>query len=105
MARVSNWKALHFTLMELQQVNFLTFRSLPSSSRSLVSPQMPGLSPTLGCLPEVRVAESQGKKPFKSSEHLEAEDIEIFDGEGEELDMDTNELKDGLTDAKAQDFH
>ena len=60
---------------------------------------------TLGYLPEVRVAESRGKKLFKSSEHLEAEDIEIFDGEGEELDMDANELEDGLTDVKAQDFH
>ena len=56
-------------------------------------------------MPEVRVAESRGKKPFKSSEHLEAKDIEIFDGEGDELDMDANELEDGLTDAKAQDFH
>ena len=45
---------------------------------------------TLGCLPEVRVAESRGKKLFKSSEHLVAEDIEIFDGEGDELDMDAN---------------
>ena len=60
---------------------------------------------TLGHLSEVCVAESQGKKPFKSSEHLEAKGIEIFDGEGEELDMDGNELEDGLTDAKAQDFH
>ena len=33
------------------------------------------------------------------------EDIEIFDGEGDELDMDANELEDGLTDVKAQDFH
>ena len=42
----------------------------------------------MGHLPEVRVAESRGKKLFKSSEHLEAEDIEIFDGEGDKLDMD-----------------
>ena len=60
---------------------------------------------TLGHLPEVRVAESRGKKPFESSEHLEAEDIEIFDGEGDKLDMDANELEDGLTNVKAQDFH
>ena len=63
---------------------------------------------TLGYLPEVKVAEGRGKKMFKESQHLEAEDIDIFDGEGEELDLDGNESdesEDRLTDVKAQDFH
>ena len=63
---------------------------------------------TLGYLPQVKVAEGQGKKIFKESRHMEADDIQVFDGEGEELDLDGNESEatdDGLTEVKAQDFH
>ena len=63
---------------------------------------------TLGYLPQIKVAESRGKKLFKESQHLEADDIDIFDGEGDAVDMDANDSDhsdDGLTDTKAQDFH
>ena len=62
----------------------------------------------LGYIPEVKVAEGRGKNIFKESQHLEAEDMEIFDGEGEEVDLDgynSEESQDGLTNVKAQDFH
>ena len=61
----------------------------------------------LGFLPEVKVAESRGKKLFVESRHLEAEDMEMFDGEGEEVDIDgdADDQEEGLTEIKAQDFH
>ena len=63
---------------------------------------------TLGYLPEVKVAVSRGKKILIESGHLEAEDIDMFDGEGEEIDIDGEasvDSDDGLTEIKAQDFH
>ena len=63
---------------------------------------------TLGYLPKVKIAEGRGKKIFKDSQHVEAEDIDVFDGEGEEIDLDGNDSdssSEGLTEVKAQDFH
>ena len=62
---------------------------------------------TLGYLPEIKVAEGRGKKLFKESQHLEAVDMEIFDGEGDHIDVDPNDEEDDdcLTEVKAQDFH
>lgn len=62
---------------------------------------------TLGYIPTIRVAEGRGKKAFKDSGHLEAEDIEIFDGEGSDLDEDANDsdLEDEVLEVKAQDYH
>ena len=52
------------------------------------------------------MAESRGKKLFVESSHLEAEDLDMFDGEGEEVDIDADAGgEDGLTEIKAQDFH
>ena len=48
---------------------------------------------TLGHLPQTKVAESHGKKLFKESQHLEADDIDIFDGEGDAVDMDANAMR------------
>ena len=55
---------------------------------------------TLGYLPKVKIAEGRGKKIFKDSQHVEAEDIDVFDGEGEEIDLDGNDSdssSEGLT--------
>ena len=49
------------------------------------------------------MAESQGKKTFEASEHLEAEDIKILTGKGGS-DADGGDSEAGLTDTKAQDF-
>ena len=66
----------------------------------------PHMWATLGYLPEIKVAESRGKKLFVESSHLEAEDLDMFDGEGEEVDIDADAGgEDGLTEIKAQDFH
>ena len=65
----------------------------------------PHMWATLGYLPEIKVAESRGKKIFVESSHLEADDLEMFDGEGEEVDIDAEDQEDGLTEIKAQDFH
>ena len=61
----------------------------------------------LGYIPTIRHSEGRGKKVFKESGHLEAEDIEIFDGEGEKVDQDGTEddQEEELTNVKAQDFH
>lgn len=64
----------------------------------------------LGYLPEVKVADGRGKKIFQESRHLEAEDVELLAGEGDNIDQDGN-LSDisneGYTasEVKAQDFH
>jgi hypothetical protein len=62
----------------------------------------------LGYLPQVKVAEGRGKKIFRESGHLEAEDVELLAGEGEIIDVDgdlSDDSEDGLTGVKAQDFH
>lgn len=62
----------------------------------------------LGYLPQVKVAEGRGKKIFRESGHLEAEDVELLAGEGEHVDVDgdlSDDSDQGLTAVKAQDFH
>ncbi len=59
---------------------------------------------TLGYIPQIRHAEGKGKKLFVESGHLEADDIDIFDGEGEEVEEGSDQ-EDEYTDIKAQDFH
>ena len=60
----------------------------------------------LGCVPQVRKSEGRGKKIFKDSQHMEADDLDIFDGEGEEVEEGGSlEEEDGETPIKAQDFH
>ena len=67
----------------------------------------PHMWATLGYLPEIKVAESRGKKIFKESQHLEAEDMDIFEGEGEDVDVEPGDSddEDELTEIKPQDFH
>ena len=67
----------------------------------------PHMWATLGYLPQIRVAEGRGKNIFKESQHLEAEDLDIFDGEGEDIDIEAKESDedDELTEIKPQDFH
>jgi hypothetical protein len=51
-------------------------------------------------------AQGRGKKLFKESQHLEAEDIDIFDGEGEDVEgEDETDEDEGVSVIKAQDFH
>ena len=61
----------------------------------------------LGFIPQVRKERSRGKKIFKESQHLEAQDIVVMDGEGdtgdEDEDSHSDEDEDGSV--KAQDFH
>ena len=62
----------------------------------------------LGYLPQVKIAEGRGKKIFQESKHLEAEEVDLLDGEGEEIDVDGDQSDDSDTDftmVKAQDFH
>jgi hypothetical protein len=62
----------------------------------------------LGYLPPIKVAESRGKKMFRESGHVEAEDVVLLAGEGELVDVDgdlSDDSEDGLTNQKAQDFH
>ena len=59
---------------------------------------------TLGYIPQIRHAEGKGKKLFVESGHLETEDMDIFDGEGEESE-ESSDQDDAYTDQKAQDFH
>ena len=60
----------------------------------------------LGFVPQVSKARSRGKKIFKESKHLEAQDMIVMAGEGDSVDEDTDsdyEDEDGAV--KAQDFH
>ena len=50
--------------------------------------QKPHAWANLGYIPQVRASEGRGKKIFKDSQHLEAEDLDIFDGEGGEVGGD-----------------
>ena len=61
----------------------------------------------LGYVPQVRVSEGRGKKIFKESEHLEAEDVNVFEGEGDDVEGDdeSTDTEAEFTDIKAQDFH
>mgnify|MGYP003444920977 FL=1 len=60
----------------------------------------------LGFIPQVRKERARGKKIFKESKHLEAQDIVVMDGEGDRADDEEDgegEGEDGAV--KAQDFH
>jgi hypothetical protein len=60
----------------------------------------------LGWVPPILKAQGRGKKLFKESQHLEAEDIDIFDGEGEDVEgEDETDQDEGVSVIKAQDFH
>ena len=61
----------------------------------------------LGYLPHVKLSVGRGKKIFKDSQHMEAEDIDMFDGEGEEFEGDDDSVTsvEGPPVVKAQDFH
>ena len=66
-------------------------------------------------IPQVRKANSRGKKLFKESGHLDSQDIVVLDGEGdtdsekededEEGEVSDPESDDKDTDVKAQDMH
>ena len=80
---------------------------------------------TIGWIPQVRKANSRGKKLFAESKHLESLDVVVVDGEGEtasesesDEDGDAEDLREGKrnededsgdegkdTEVKAQDFH
>ena len=68
----------------------------------------PDVWATLGYLPHVKISKGRGKKLFVDSGHMEADDLHMMDGEGEQIDGDGN-ISDnsdvGLTEIKAQDFH
>ena len=52
------------------------------------------------------VSEGRGKKLFKDSDHLDAEDIEIFDGEGDDIDLEeasVDSFEETLPPIKARD--
>ena len=64
---------------------------------------------TLAWIPQVRKQKARGKKLFQESKHLDAEDMELMDREGDYADSDGN-LQDSEDEAteeavKAQDFH
>ena len=61
----------------------------------------------LGWVPTILKAQGRGKKLFKESQHLEAEDIDIFDGEGEDVEGEdeTIDEEEQVSAIKAQDFH
>jgi len=68
----------------------------------------PDMWATLGYLPHVKISKGRGKKLFVDSGHMEADDLHMMDGEGEQIDVDGNISDDsdvGLTEIKAQDFH
>ena len=80
---------------------------------------------TIGWIPQVRRANSRGKKLFAESKHLESLDVVVVDGEGDvtsgsesEEDRDAEDFREGNpnededssdededTNVKAQDFH
>jgi len=64
----------------------------------------------LAWIPQVRKEAARGKKLFKETNHMEAEDVEVADGEGEHAESGTSEDTDsddeeGVPSVKAQDFH
>jgi len=62
----------------------------------------------LGYVPYVKISEGRGKKIFKESLHMEAQAIEIMEGEGGNVEGDDQSTdsaeEDGIV-VKAQDFH
>ncbi len=60
----------------------------------------------IGWIPEVRKERAGGKKIFKDSMHLESHDVMVIDGEGDEMDDESDtDSEDGDGAVKAQDFH
>ncbi len=81
---------------------------------SRVARQRDDMWVTLGWVPQVKVAEGRGKKIYKESLHMDADEMEMFDGEGDSVEGggeedegedDDDEEADGMTDMKAQDVH
>ena len=74
---------------------------------------------TIGWIPQVRKANSRGKKIFRESGHLDSTDVVVMDGEGEAVsgsdsedeaedlrhDDEDGSDEDKNTEVKAQDFH
>ena len=64
---------------------------------------------TLAWIPQVRKQKARGKKLFQESRHLDAEDVELMDQEGEYAESDEEDQDsevEAMDDAvKAQDFH
>ena len=64
---------------------------------------------TLAWIPQVRKQKARGKKLFQESKHLDAEDIQLMDREGDYADSDTDDANSDAEDmedaVKAQDFH
>ena len=63
----------------------------------------------LAWIPQVRKQKARGKKLLKESRHMESQDVELMEGEGEYADSDDEDAKsvdeDGEPAVKAQDFH
>lgn len=64
----------------------------------------------LGFVPQVRQEKSRGRKIFQESQHMEADEVEVLDGEGgivnhQEDNEDDDYPEDEDEDVKAQDFH
>ncbi len=62
----------------------------------------------LGFVPQVRKEQSRGKKIYKESQHMEADDIVVEEGEGSTADEDTDEeetVGTGEDVVPTQDFH
>ena len=64
----------------------------------------------LAWIPQVRKEAARGKKLFKESNHMEADDIEVLDGEGDHAEVGSSEDTDSDDEdadpsVKAQDFH
>ena len=62
----------------------------------------------IGVFTPLKGVQRPGKKIFVDSGHMEADDLHLMDGEGEDIDVDGDISDDsdvGLTEIKAQDFH
>ena len=64
----------------------------------------------LGYIPQVRKERSRGRKIYQESQHMEAEDMVVMDGEGDTADEDSeketySDDSGEESDIKAQDFH
>ena len=64
----------------------------------------------LAWIPQVRKEAARGKKLFKESQHMESEDVEVQDGEGDHVESasdgdSVSEDEDADPAVKAQDFH
>ena len=65
---------------------------------------------TIAWIPQVRKQKARGKKLFHESKHMESQDLELLDGEGDyaettDEDTDAEDEEDNEPAVKAQDFH